>query len=1049
MTYESGIDSALIGNAAMLHVEIINPSTRAVVYDIYKHFDTAWPAVVGGGPPDPKQVATYPGRFPGDYRVKVSVASAVPPVGEPPSSGFPDAKRVNYHDGEGVQLSDTERPWKLCVNPMAAEPCSLEVTLKRSFTTDSAEMELQDWSEPPCFTKQYEGGCATDETFMLFEYTPGTTQFVTAFKMDALVPGIRKDDTGGVIAVEPWSVSIDVVPGSADALRSAMGLPGANSITPIAGDQTCRTYEQADAHAKTLGYRHNNAHTVKNQFPLAQPFIATKDTLYTIRVKLGRGVTAPACAKAADAFAIGILGRDAGNCKEQCTLYGMPPVGGVDSDCILGCKGAHPTLVTDPNLCAEMVCCGKSLCGSTTDFSAKNVNCAGGDASGAEIGCSFAASLHSASNDDWLNGKSRTCDAYGELYNLIDHNKATGTGDHGIGLEPPLQEDAPGHAAGSKIAISCVGEKPLLEGACDTYTCDRGTYVGSAGGKFEGCQFQDHCIQGCMRSDLEDEKKNFLMNTLESVVEPFSKTQTEHTILCNPNPTSMDLDGAYEGSATYVCNFEPTSDGGVYVWEQVLGDGKGTGKCTYVAAVVTTQAPITLDPADGMDIDAAGNIVKRTSTLTSTTVTTENEGAKTTTTTTVVLVERPAIEVSWSDVDFDVLTTQQLYRWRSKTEDVLTNNTNLERNDILFFTYETDGTNSNATVHFKEAAVTNAEVQVASEELAKYLVTAAVQISSAIAERKHSSMTATFATTSMYSANLADLKRVDPLMTAAASGGPDGGDGYDNDEISINYDEDTVVASKLTGGEKFGLAILIILIIAMIASIGYMAHKMQTHPKYKKQSAYSGEGQASIPMMELDPFNQSSSSTDAVNKPRSIHAMRRQSQLAAQQSQANAYAGNGGPATTFLRTSSGQNFAPGQSTVESQFNRAPTQRPAVQNVPRQLTDYPSAPKAGVAQGNQRKTVQLRPQPPRATAVTSAEPFGAGGVGRSITEQAELGLEELEPAVFGTAAGQQSVRARPQSGIAGTAQVGFTNADQLSMDATIAEGSGAAEPEVFL
>ena len=34
MTYESGIDSALIGNAAMLHVEIINPSTRAVVYDM-------------------------------------------------------------------------------------------------------------------------------------------------------------------------------------------------------------------------------------------------------------------------------------------------------------------------------------------------------------------------------------------------------------------------------------------------------------------------------------------------------------------------------------------------------------------------------------------------------------------------------------------------------------------------------------------------------------------------------------------------------------------------------------------------------------------------------------------------------------------------------------------------------------------------------------------------------------------------------------------------------------------------------------------------------
>jgi hypothetical protein len=509
MTYESGIDSALIGKAAMLHVEIINPSTQAVVYDIYKHFDTAWPDVVGGGPPDPKQVTTYPGRFPGDYRVKVSVASAVPAVGEPPSSGFPDAKRVNYHDGEGVQLSDTERPWKLCVNPMAAEPCSLEVTLQRSFTTDSAEMELQDWSEPPCFTKQYEGGCATDETFMFFEYTPGTTQFVTAFKMDALVPGIRKDDTGGLIAVEPWSVTIDVLPGSADALRSAMGLPGANSITPIAGDQTCRTYEKSDAHAKTLGYRHSNAHTVKNQFPLAQPFIATKDTLYTIRVKLGRGVTAPACAKAADAFAIGILGRDAGNCKEQCTLYGMPPVNGVDSDCILGCKGAHPTLVTDPNLCAEMVCCGKSLCGSTAEFSAKNVNCAGGDASGAETGCSFAASSHSASNDNWLNGKSRTCDAYGELYNLIDHNKATGTGDHGIGLEPPLQEDAPGHAAGSKIEISCVGEKPLAFGACDTYTCDRGTYVGSEGGKFEGCQFQDHCIQGCMRSDLADEKKDF------------------------------------------------------------------------------------------------------------------------------------------------------------------------------------------------------------------------------------------------------------------------------------------------------------------------------------------------------------------------------------------------------------------------------------------------------------------------------------------------------------------------------------------------------------
>lgn len=105
-----------------------------------------------------------------------------------------------------------------------------------------------------------------------------------------------------------------------------MGLP-ANAIKPIigyTGDASCRTYTPADSHASTRGYRHGNSHVAANQYILGSPFIATGGTTYTIRVKLNAGVTAPACAGEADAFAVGVLGRNAKTCKQKCTLYGMP-----------------------------------------------------------------------------------------------------------------------------------------------------------------------------------------------------------------------------------------------------------------------------------------------------------------------------------------------------------------------------------------------------------------------------------------------------------------------------------------------------------------------------------------------------------------------------------------------------------------------------------------------------------------------------------------------------------------------------------------------------
>ena len=96
-------------------------------------------------------------------------------------------------------------------------------------------MELKDWADPPCFTKVYEGGCMKGENFMLFEYTPETSQFVTMLKMSGLIPRVRKNPNGAVIAVDQWSVSIDVVQGTAADLVTAMGLPaaGCNTIGPL------------------------------------------------------------------------------------------------------------------------------------------------------------------------------------------------------------------------------------------------------------------------------------------------------------------------------------------------------------------------------------------------------------------------------------------------------------------------------------------------------------------------------------------------------------------------------------------------------------------------------------------------------------------------------------------------------------------------------------------------------------------------------------------------------------------------------------------------
>lgn len=77
------------------------------------------------------------------------------------------------------------------MNPVVAdgEACSIEVELRRTFTVDTTEMEMEHWIDPPCLTKVYEGGCSADETFMLFEYTPTVSQFITMFSMAATVPG--------------------------------------------------------------------------------------------------------------------------------------------------------------------------------------------------------------------------------------------------------------------------------------------------------------------------------------------------------------------------------------------------------------------------------------------------------------------------------------------------------------------------------------------------------------------------------------------------------------------------------------------------------------------------------------------------------------------------------------------------------------------------------------------------------------------------------------------------------------------------------------------
>lgn len=155
--------------------------------------------------------------------------------------------------------------------------------------------------------------------------------------------------------------------------------------------------------------------------------------------------------------------------------------------------------------------------------------------------------------------------------------------------------------------------------------------------------------------------------------------------------------------------------------------------------------------------------------------------------------------------------------------------------------------------------------------------------------------------------------------------------------------------------------------------------------------------------------------------------MRRQSQAAAA-----AYAGpsTGVQQQTFLRTTSGNNvYSPGGVNIDQSSVRATSGTAVGRNM--------SGAGAGVARGAQRATVQIRPNVPRQVADRSNQ-----GVERSITEQAELGLEELEPAVFGMGAGQTSVRARPMSGIAGTARVGVNFADPITRGSTIAEVEGS-------
>jgi hypothetical protein len=1007
----AGVTKALVGSSAMYHINIAN-SKGASLFDIYKHIDVKESV----GPPADKTTVVIAGRFPGDAKLTVSITGATPPITGAAPSGVDSDKAVAYI--QDVTVSDVATPYAICANPLAVSgACDEEFTVARTFTEDSSTMVISEWSPPTCMAAAYNGGCAKEETFQLFEYVAPKSMFITMLKMDTTIPKIRKNGAGDVMHVDSWMVTVDMHEGAASDLEQSMAFP---MINPIGGgDEGCRTYEQSESHASTRGYRHTAEYVSNNQFVLATPFKATKDATYTIRVRMTREVTALSC-DGGDTFAVGILGRDARTCKQQCELNGF----GSDSDCAKGCAAAHPLMLEDANLCANLACCG-GICGADDAFGASNKNCKGASTDEAKIGCLYAADTSQSENANWLVGANRKCSS-SDLAAMLDHSAETGGDSHGVVFAPALSDSAKDHDAGSAITVSCVGGTQLEGSSCDTYTCDRGTFVGSHDGNFQLCSFQTHCLQGCLASDLPmEDLSEFLTANVAKVTAPASCSiptdgdcSSVVILPCNPKPHgSLQVDGSMSGSIAYECKRDITK--GEFVWERKEGNGLGDGMCTYDAADVTTEPPFTMDPNGDSDIDVAGNIVARTATTTTVSTTTTPTATSTTTT---AVVERQTLEFTFSgELSTSAMVMSQRYAFRTKMESLIDEHTGADREDILFVSRaSSDGTrrstDSVEIVHFKESSdFTSAQMADFAAEINMYLqsTTVSVHVDNAGGKSTYS-LQSVAASTSMMASNICDLKKVDLLMftgdacTAAAD------DADDDEKADEKADETADADTSLSNTEKFGLAILIILIVALVLGIGYMARRMQAQSK----SEY--EEQAAIPMMELDPFasSQSSGTLHSRTSGRSVHAKRRQSALAASEM----YAGNASARSAKVQLN---NFGGGESNVDllrfkGDSNGDLLSSKSIRPDPRQQVQAlsgGSGSSANIQRHAHRQTVQQRPPVP--TVMRTAN-LPVSPVARSITDDAALGLEELEPATFGGGV-QMSVRARPVSVVAGTAK----------------------------
>jgi hypothetical protein len=737
----------------------------------------------------------------------------------------------------------------------------------------------------------------------------------------------------------------------------------------LAPDSDCRNYDLSSTEVKALsgGYRHLEAFDTKMQFVLAAPLQVTEGQTYWVRVRFRDGTTPTANVNGCTGSEVGTLGQDAKDCNEQCTLSGL------SANCNKGCEAAHPKYMNDENLCASMVCAESTACYAD-----------------ALKGCTFALDLEQEGSLIWTSNVGTSC--ANTLAAQIDTYQ---TEDGGLVFVPSLQGEV---ADEFTTTVSCVAETTLDDGMCSQYTCDRGKLIGLNGaGQYDGCDFQPSCVQGCLAPALFDHPEVGSLFLVDGVAEI---TEEGDKVVINCDPNFGDSVGDFVGKGTWMCTKDADNN---FIWERQLENGGGDGKCIYVPEVVTVPVPITLDD---QDIDNNGNIVPRTTTETSTTTTTTTTTTTLATTVTTAVVKRKTLEFRFNNVNIPEMATDSKFEFKKKVIGLITENSVLtEELDIAFVTFSAyseakdeerrqrregdapDQVDSIVTVHFVDSApaVTDAVLASITNAIAASLETYTVSVNTLDGVKSLSE--APVAGTS----NLG-VAYQDEIQAALENEEAEGNDDYTDDEGGGGT-TDVAAKQSLTGGEKFGLAILIIMILGMLAGIVWMVHKMQTHPKYKRQQLYGKSAQeagTSMPMIDItseDPFAVRGDSSTAIRSVQAQERQRKTSMLAPSKHP-----------SAFSGPQASQIIVPTQPSMRG--GRAPSGQPA-----RNLDGFP-------------RQVSARP---RQVSVRQ------GPVSRTMTDDAELGLDAVAPTVFG--ATQASIRPTNHGGAISQAKEGGISRDR--------------------